>query len=73
MGIRQPCRRHVDEAVDSHYRQLYQIRRAHGDVISRVGLLFSHIAIRHASIVFLMRRYCNPVYVAITLANNVGF
>jgi len=40
-GIRQPHRRQADETVDNHYRQLYQIRRAHGDVISRVGLLFS--------------------------------
>ena len=39
MGIRQPQphRRQADETVDNHYRQLYQIRRAHGDVISRVG------------------------------------
>jgi len=44
-GIRQPHRRHADETVDNHYRQLYQIRRAHGDVISRVGLLFTVIGI----------------------------
>ena len=44
-GIRQPHRRHADETVDNHYRQLYQIRRAHGDVISRVGLLFAVIGI----------------------------
>ena len=40
-GIRHPRQRHVDETVDNHYRQLYQIRRAHGDVISRVGMLFT--------------------------------
>lgn len=43
MSIRQPHRRHTDETVDNHYRQLYQIRRAHGDVISRVGLLFIRV------------------------------
>ena len=42
-GIRQPRQHHVDETVDNHYRQLYQIRRAHGDVISRVGLHVCHV------------------------------
>lgn len=40
-GIGQPHRRQADETVDNHYRQLYQIRRAHGDVISRVGPPFA--------------------------------
>jgi len=39
MGIRQARQHPVDDTVDNHYRQLYQIRRAHGDVISRVGTI----------------------------------
>jgi len=56
-GIRQPHRRRADETVDNHYRQLYQIRRAHGDVIARVGLLFTAIGI-------YIILHCSTVYVS---------